>query len=262
LDESVPHSRLSGLIRRGWSLGDFACRKVQRHIAGGLLVLSGPITEVSNDNSSATLEVGEKEPAKGMAKASLWYQWTAPAKGLVRMLAEGDGFVPVICVYRGTSLKKLTSIATSLNVKLTANVFCSFQVKAGDTYVMSVDGLYPDGRGSLVFGVDLTTLQITNPLPGATISVALPPIFTANVPLASVDSTLQSVTKSKEDESGLAPMVCRQSREGQGRCEGEKASCSDDPLIGLVIHCRMKLISSHPFPCWRGERRKRRLSRQ
>jgi hypothetical protein len=141
------------------------------------LVLSGAIVATTNNNAPATIEKGEPIPAKGMANASLWYQWTAPAAGLVRVIAEGDGFVPVISVYQGTTLKNLKKVANSLNMKDTVDVLCSFQAKAGNTYVISVDGLNPDGRGQIVLGVDLTTLVITNPLSGAAISAAAPPFF-------------------------------------------------------------------------------------
>jgi len=157
------------------------------------LMLSGAIATVTNNNASATIESGEPIPAKGMANASLWYQWTAPAAGLVRVLAEGDGFVPAISVYQGTSLKKLARVANSLNMNLTVDVWCSFQAKAGSTYVISVDGLNAEGRGRIVLQVDLTTLTITSPLPNAIISAASPPLFSVNQPLAAVDGLIQAV---------------------------------------------------------------------
>lgn len=158
------------------------------------LTLAGPSTEVTNNNSAATVEADEPIPANGMANGTLWYQWKAPANGLARFYAAGDGFVPVICAYQGTVLKKLKRVASSLNMTLTTSVFCTLPVKAGTTYVISVDGLYPSGRGKIIVGVDLTTFQMTSPTSGATISAAAPPVFGVNVPAAAVDGTLQSVS--------------------------------------------------------------------
>ena len=42
--------------------------------------------------------------------------------------------------------------------------------------------------------LDLTTFRITSPATGSTISAAAPPVFKVNVPLASVDGILQSVS--------------------------------------------------------------------
>lgn len=157
------------------------------------LVLSGHSAAATNSNFDATIEPGERIPTKGMAKASLWYEWTAPVDGFVRMIAQGDGFVPVISVYQGSSLNGLKRVVNSLAMRETARVFCSFLATAGSTYVVSVDGLFSDARGTIVFGIDLTTLRIINPLASATISAADPPPFQVNLPQASVDGVLQSV---------------------------------------------------------------------
>lgn len=156
------------------------------------IALSGAQPYVSSDNIAGTLEPGEKSPASGMAGASVWYQWTAPAAGLVRFYASA-GFVPVVSVYKGTALKKLKKVANSLNVNSTFS-FCQLQVKSGDTFVISVDGRYPEGRGTFIFGIDVTTFQIANPTAGATISAANPPLFSVNSPSPVVDGALQSVT--------------------------------------------------------------------
>src|SRR5215469_11714021 len=82
----------------------------------GRLVLSGPVAGVAGDNSTATLEPGEHEPVKGMAGATLCYQWQAPAAGLLRVYAQADSFVPAICVYKGNSLKNLARVASTLKM--------------------------------------------------------------------------------------------------------------------------------------------------
>jgi hypothetical protein len=169
-------------------------------------ILSGPTASVTNENFGATLELGEPTPARGMASASIWYQWTAPAGGAARFYAQGEGFMPVVALYRGDALWRLKRVVSSLSQKGNP-VVCSLTVKAGDTYVMAVDGRYPGGRGNILAGVDLTTLQITNPVSGTAISATALPLFAVNEPQPSVDGILQSVTYHAVQTNGAVSMV-------------------------------------------------------
>lgn len=158
------------------------------------MVLSGPSVGVTNDNTRATLEKGEHEVARHMAGGTLWYQWTAPASGVVRMVAQASGFTPVIAVYQGNSLTSLKRVVNSLQFPDTAGVYCSFETAVGQTYDIQVDGLEAGGRGPILFGIDLTSLQLVSPTNASTISAGTPPLFEINTPNPAADGQLQSVT--------------------------------------------------------------------
>jgi hypothetical protein len=166
------------------------------------MVLSGPSVGVTNDNTRATLEKGEHEPASHTARGTLWYQWTAPAAGLVRMVAQANGFNPLIAVYQGNSLTSLKRVANSLQFPNPAGVICSFQTAAGQTYDIQVDGQGAGGRGPILFGIDLTSLQLVSPTNASTISAGTPPLFQVNTPNPIADGQLESVTYLAVNEDG------------------------------------------------------------
>ena len=72
--------------------------------------LSGDHVEAPGTTSGATFEPGE--PAHGGSTGpSVWYSWTAPRSGLIR-LGCPDNYETVVAVYRGSSLAGLTEVGT------------------------------------------------------------------------------------------------------------------------------------------------------
>src|SRR6185295_16929232 len=50
-------------------------------------------------NAGATAEAGEPAHAGSPAAASLWWEWTAPASGLVSLSTSGSDYDTVLAVY-------------------------------------------------------------------------------------------------------------------------------------------------------------------
>jgi hypothetical protein len=115
----------------------FACR----------LTLSGNVLALTNSNVGATREAGEPMHAPSTnnfgtsASNSLWYTWTAPTSGGVVIEVtdlNGGMSIPVLAVYRGSSLGGLTRVAANSAPLSKARVV--FTASAGTNYQIAVDG--------------------------------------------------------------------------------------------------------------------------
>ena len=81
----------------------------------------------------ASIEPGEPAPAGAIQSRSVWYRWTAPSNGRVRIHAESRQTPLVAVAYTGTELTNLTQIAW----KWLANIL-EFTAVAGETYRLLV----------------------------------------------------------------------------------------------------------------------------
>lgn len=111
------------------------------------------------------------EPAHGSDRhKTAWWEWTAPADGLVRIRTEGS--VPLtagagevntyLTVYTGTTLAGLQEVAANDDVPNGVWSEVRFQAKRGGKYQIVVDGRYQNtsGYGNLRLRVD----QAVSPL--------------------------------------------------------------------------------------------------
>jgi hypothetical protein len=73
--------------------------------------LSGDHVSEEGTTAEATFEVGTEPPHGGSSGPSVWYSWTAPRSGLIR-LGCSDSYATVVAVYRGSSLAGLTEVGT------------------------------------------------------------------------------------------------------------------------------------------------------
>ncbi|MBI4326982.1 MAG: hypothetical protein HY674_17210 [Chloroflexi bacterium] len=106
--------------------------------------IRGGFTTVRGSNDDAGREMGEPFHAGFFSTRSVWWSWTSPITGAVRMSAADTRFYPIIAVYLGTSLASLTPVASAQGYELT------FNVVSGKTYQIAVDSRF----GS--FGSDIT----------------------------------------------------------------------------------------------------------
>src|SRR5438067_3574998 len=105
------------------------------------LPLSGWTTTASGTNVAATREPGE--PMHGgvtIETGSVWWKWTAPASGAVRIDTIGSDFDTVLGVYTGTSVSALTTIASNDNSGGIYESEVEFAATAGTTYAIAVAG--------------------------------------------------------------------------------------------------------------------------
>jgi hypothetical protein len=84
----------------------------------------------------ATKQSGEPDHAGDPGGASVWYSWTAPATGSIRLSAQGNWFQPLVTIYAGSTLSGLTPLASAAPFGGMEGV----PVTAGTTYRIAVDG--------------------------------------------------------------------------------------------------------------------------
>jgi hypothetical protein len=115
---------------------------------------------VLGTNVGATPESGEPNHFSSTFTGpwrSVWYRWTPPTSGLVRLqvcpgLSGGPTYAPWIAVYTGTALNALTAVKKSNSCVL------SLTVTAGTEYRIAIDA--PLVEGSFSFGA-----RVPNPPP-------------------------------------------------------------------------------------------------
>ena len=102
--------------------------------------------EAYGSNRAASKEPGEPNHAGDPGGASVWYSWTAPTAGGVRIStcsSAYDDLDPLLAVYSGSSLDGLTPVAADDNGTAGCSAEDSkvqFTAVAGTTYYIAVDG--------------------------------------------------------------------------------------------------------------------------
>ncbi|MEW6160131.1 MAG: SBBP repeat-containing protein, partial [Verrucomicrobiota bacterium] len=123
-------------------------------------ILSGNLVEITASNVNATLEPGE--PDLGFVSPSgntVWWTWTAPAKGRVNVSTEGSSFNTRLGIYRGLTFETLSLVASSDDVDLAnGKVFSAavFQAEPGVRYSILVDGITYNHSGRVQLALRLT----------------------------------------------------------------------------------------------------------
>ncbi|MCW2920700.1 MAG: hypothetical protein JWL76_574 [Thermoleophilia bacterium] len=125
------------------------------------VTLAGATASSTGNSTFATKQVGE--PTFFGGESSIWYQWTAPSSGGVRIDTLGSNFDVEIGVYTGAAVNSLTEIIkqddhcqNSLGL-LTSRT--GFAAVAGTTYRFMVDGT--QGRWGAV-NINLTMTPPAN----------------------------------------------------------------------------------------------------
>jgi hypothetical protein len=104
-------------------------------------LLEGPSGSVLGTNLNATKETGEASHAGNSGGASVWYTWTAPSSGLLRLSTAGSACDTLLAVYTRSSLSALAPVMGGSNddsAGSTSSV--SVEVAAGTTYFVAIDG--------------------------------------------------------------------------------------------------------------------------
>jgi hypothetical protein len=142
--------------------------------------LTGAKVTTTGVSVGATIEPGE--PTGGgfgnNRGATLWWTWTAPATGTVRIDTFGSTFNTVLGVYTGTAVDALTQIALNNNAPGVNDVsLVSFNAQAGTAYEIQVGGAAGFGggtpaSGSIQLNIQMPpTVVITSPTAGNTFLV-------------------------------------------------------------------------------------------
>ncbi len=122
--------------------------------------LSGvTVTHSGLQNAGATKEIGEPNHAANPGGKSLWWTWTAPGSGAVKLTTAGSDFLNALAVYTGGGVSHLTLIAMNLAGVGTNTSQVAFPAVSGTTYHFAMDG-FNGATGSVVLNLSLLTTDI------------------------------------------------------------------------------------------------------
>jgi subtilisin family serine protease len=114
--------------------------------------LAGTNITVSGINRGATRESGEPQHASNAGGRSVWWRWTAPAKGSIAIHTRNSNFDTLLAVYTGSSLASLTAVAANDDDPSGGvQSYVTLNVVAGQTYYIAVDG-YRNALGEIAEG--------------------------------------------------------------------------------------------------------------
>lgn len=123
--------------------------------------LSGATNTTTSTTTNATRETGEPTHGGPGGAASIWYRWTAPSTGTLRITTEGSMFDTLLGAYTGASVNALTTLGANDDVEGGLWSVISIPVADGTTYFIAIDGY--DGRT----GVSDLAWALTVPQPPA-----------------------------------------------------------------------------------------------
>jgi hypothetical protein len=128
------------------------------------------LLSVTATNVLATKEPGEPKHAGNPGGHSLWWKWTAPSNGFVKINTDGSSFDTVMAAYTGTVVSNLTQVAANDddNGGLSITSQIKFNVIAGTQYQIAVDGK------SGAIGVVLLNLKFSADTKAPTVSITSP----------------------------------------------------------------------------------------
>src|SRR5581483_8261454 len=130
--------------------------------------LFGPITE---SNTLATSQSGEPLHDGLPGGKSLWFAWRPNFTGTVSLTTEGIDFDTLLAVYTGTAVNKLKVVAADDDSGGYFTSLVTFNVTAGTTYQIAVDG-YLGASGRVVLGFPGGTgYRVLNPSSGDSVPV-------------------------------------------------------------------------------------------
>ena len=102
------------------------------------ITLTGTNVDTTGSNEYATSEAGEPSHAGWGAGKSVWWTWTAPSDGRLRLSLTNYSGNQVLAVYTGSSVSALTSVANAVWINLP--MVTQFSVTSGATYQIAVAG--------------------------------------------------------------------------------------------------------------------------
>lgn len=125
-----------------WSLSGAA--PAPSPVANDMFADAQEITGASGSVTGATIgakrEAGEPDHASSSGRASIWYQWTAPSSGNLRLNTQGSSFDTLLAAYTGTQVSALQQLAANDDVPGSLWSEVTVPVTEGTTYRIAVDG--------------------------------------------------------------------------------------------------------------------------
>lgn len=125
---------------------------------GAATTLTGNSFQASGTNLNATSEAGEPNHAGVSGRKSTWWNWTAPANGVLTLSTAGSGYDTTLAVYTGGAVNALSHLASN-DDEVSGRVQHSrvaLTVVAGTVYRIAVDG-YAGAAGAIQLAGTLQT---------------------------------------------------------------------------------------------------------
>ncbi len=126
------------------------------------IAISGTNTTVTGSNTGATKESGEPNHAGNAGGSSVWWMWTAPTNGELRLTTDGSDFDTLLGVYTGPRVNALTVVAADDDHGVFVSSRVRFPVIQGTEYEIAVDG-YNDGTTNETGSITLTLQFLSGP---------------------------------------------------------------------------------------------------
>jgi hypothetical protein len=102
--------------------------------------IEGVSAVATGSNFGATREIGEPNHGGASGGASVWWRWTAPATGRVDITTRDSNFDTLLGVYSGNAVGTLSTIAGDDDGGSGLTSAVSFDISAGATVFIAVDG--------------------------------------------------------------------------------------------------------------------------
>ncbi|MEK7954264.1 hypothetical protein [Luteolibacter soli] len=100
-------------------------------------VISGNVVRTSSDNVGAKSEASEPSHAGISATNSVWWEWTAPASGLVTLDTNGSTASARLAAYTGSALASLSPVGSAVSGSPFTTL--TFAAVAGTSYKIAAD---------------------------------------------------------------------------------------------------------------------------
>lgn len=174
------------------------------------IALTGAGASSSVDSAGATVEVGE--PGNGFdfnaIYGTLWWKWTAPSTGTVRMDTLGSGFDTVLAVFSSDLPDATARIAENDNATTRAGVTASavsFPAVSGQSYLIRIAHQFPIGPNLTPLVTDITGTARLN----ISMSAAADPFarWLADYPTLNGASALETADPDRDGVSNLLELA-------------------------------------------------------
>ncbi len=102
--------------------------------------ISGASGQITGSTVGAKREAGEPNHGSSTGQASIWYRWTAPSTGNLRLTTRGSSFDTLLAAYSGGAIGDLTQLAANDDSEGGLWSTVTIPVTEGTTYRVAIDG--------------------------------------------------------------------------------------------------------------------------
>jgi hypothetical protein len=191
--------------------------------------LSGLPASTTGSNVAATKQTGEPNHAGNAGGASVWYSWTAPSSGPVRIDTCGSNFNTLLGVYTGSAVNSLSVVASNDNALAGVcgnRSAVNFTASSGTTYRIAVDGFNTCcttvATGNI--GLNVRPRPANDDFPGQTL---------AGLPVSTTGSNVGATPEAFDPLLGLDSVWYTWTAPSSGSVHVDTCGSSFDTLLGV-----------------------------